>query len=202
MRNILQNVLNWVARNFSEDASKMLIWTGVIGWGLSSLAQICAILFNPKIPKEQKGYLLPQEIGDAAVNIGSFFLITQMAKGLTSRLFKSGKLGSKSVKEFINNNKSIIGDKLGKLDYDLGKAFKDNPSFPMRDYTILKDFGTIVATITGGVISTNIVTPLVRNSMATKMQKSYLKNLQADSYDQPTFKSLPKNQVYNLSMRI
>ena len=46
MRNHLDSVLNWIAKNFREDASKMLIWTGVIGWGLSSLAQICAILFN------------------------------------------------------------------------------------------------------------------------------------------------------------
>ena len=73
MSNAFQNVLNWVYENFKKDASKMLIWTGVAGWTLSSLAQIGAILFNPNISKEQKSFLIPQELADAAVNIGSFF---------------------------------------------------------------------------------------------------------------------------------
>ena len=41
-----QSILNWVYNNFKKDASKMLIWTGVAGWTLSSLAQICAIKFK------------------------------------------------------------------------------------------------------------------------------------------------------------
>ena len=80
MANPLQNILNWVCENFKKDASKMLIWTGVAGWTLSSLAQICGILFNKEIPKEQKSYLVPQELFDAAVNIGSFFIFTQTSK--------------------------------------------------------------------------------------------------------------------------
>ena len=28
----LDCILNWVAKNFKKDASKMLIWTGVAGW--------------------------------------------------------------------------------------------------------------------------------------------------------------------------
>ena len=109
MRNFLDSILNWVARNFREDASKMLIWTGVTGWALSSAAQICAILFNPKISNEQKSYLLPQELADAAVNIGGFFAITQLAKGITTKLFKTGKFAPESVKEFILNNKEKVG---------------------------------------------------------------------------------------------
>ena len=87
----LDCILNWVAKNFKKDASKMLIWTGVAGWTLSSLAQICAILFNPNIPNEQKSYLVPQEMADAAVNIGSFFLVTQLTKNTVSKLFQTGK---------------------------------------------------------------------------------------------------------------
>ena len=76
MANPFKSILNWFADNFRKDASKMLICTGVAGWTLSSIAQIGALVSNPKISKEQKNYLIPQEIADAVVNIGAFFLIT------------------------------------------------------------------------------------------------------------------------------
>ena len=66
-----------VAKHYGSNTGKMLIHTGVIGWILSSAAQVAAIVINDKIPKEQKMYLIPQEIADAAVNIVSFYAITQ-----------------------------------------------------------------------------------------------------------------------------
>ena len=107
MANIFQNVLNWVAKHFSKDASKMLIFTGVAGWTLSSLAQIGAILVNPNISKEQKSFLVPQELADAAVNIGLFFLITQVTKRTTAKLFSTGKFAPEKVREFLTKNKTI-----------------------------------------------------------------------------------------------
>ena len=68
MFNPFKSALNWIATHFRKDASKMLIWTGVAGWTLSSLAQISAVMFNPKLSKEQKSFLVPQEIADAVVN--------------------------------------------------------------------------------------------------------------------------------------
>ena len=65
-----------VAQKYGKDPGKMLIHTGVIGWVFSSLAQVAAIVINDKIPKEQKMFLIPQEIADAGVNIASFYLIT------------------------------------------------------------------------------------------------------------------------------
>ncbi len=81
MKNIcLIMFLTGLLKISEKDASKMLIWTGVAGWTLSSLAQVGAVLFNNKISNEKKSFLVPQEMADAAVNIGSFFLITQAAK--------------------------------------------------------------------------------------------------------------------------
>ena len=202
MRNFLDSILNWVARNFREDASKMLIWTGVTGWALSSAAQICAILFNPKISNEQKSYLLPQELADAAVNIGGFFAITQLAKGITTKLFKTGKFAPESVKEFILNNKEKVGDKIGKLDFDLGKILEKENANLLRDYNVTKNFGTTVATITGGVLSTNLLSPVIRNNMATNMQKKYINYKKNEENQQPTFKALQKRTNYSSDLRI
>ena len=61
---LLQKGMEWIYTNFKKNTAKMLIWTGVAGWGLSSLAQIVAIMINPKISKEQKSFLVPQEFLD------------------------------------------------------------------------------------------------------------------------------------------
>ena len=83
---LLQKGMEWIYTNFKKNTAKMLIWTGVAGWGLSSLAQIGAIMINPKISKEQKSFLVPQEFLDAVVNVGSFFLVTQATKKMISKM--------------------------------------------------------------------------------------------------------------------
>lgn len=163
------NILEWVAKNFSKDTSKMLIWTGVAGWTLSSLAQVCAVLFNSKISREQKAFLVPQEMADAAVNIASFFIITMTAKKLATRLFTSGKFAPQSVRNYLKKNNISTKN----LDLEL---IQDNKNFPIENYKACKNFGTTLATIGAGVVSSNIVTPIIRNSMASRMQRTYLNN--------------------------
>lgn len=43
-----------IASKYSDDIGKMLVHTGVIGWILSSAAQVTAIVINDKLSKEQK----------------------------------------------------------------------------------------------------------------------------------------------------
>lgn len=176
----LDNVLDWVAKHFRKDASKMLIWTGVAGWALSSLAQVGAVLFNSKIPNEQKSFLVPQELADAAVNIGAFFLVTQATKKTVAKLFSTGKFAPKSVRAFLNKNKDVYGKKVGKLDFDLDEVLKSrkDSDFPVDEYYTCKNFGTTLATVGAGVVSSNVITPIIRNRMAAKMQKNYLDNRQ------------------------
>lgn len=174
MKNVLDNVLNWVAEHFRKDASKMLIWTGVAGWTLSSLAQVGAVLCNNKISSEKKSFLVPQELADAAVNIGSFFLITQAAKKTVSKLFSTGKFAPQKVRAYLDKNKDLYAKKIGKLDFDLDEVLKKNQDFPKDEYYACKNFGTTLATVGAGIVSSNIVTPIIRNNMASKMQKNYI----------------------------
>ena len=43
--------------------------------------------------------------------------------------------------------------------------------FPKKEYYATKNFYTTLATVTAGIVSSNIVTPIVRNKMANKMHK-------------------------------
>lgn len=175
MKNPLMPILNWIATNFRKDPSKMLIITGVAGWTLSSIAQIGAILVNPKLSKEQKSFLVPQEFADAVANIGLFFLVTLMAKKTVSKLFSTGKFQTVSTKEFIKTNKELFAGKIGKIDFNIEKLLPEG-SDAEKGYKITKSFFETVATVGGGIVSSNILTPIIRNNMASKMQKNYVEN--------------------------
>ena len=173
---LLQKGLEWVYQNFKKNTATMLVITGTIGWGLSSLAQVGAVLFNPKIPPEQKSFLVPQELADAIVNIGTFFLITQATKKFISKLASTGKIAPSKVREFLNKNKDLYGNKVGKLSLDLDEVLKKDPKFPKDSYYSYKNYATTIGTVGASIFSSNIVTPVIRNSMASDMQKKYLNN--------------------------
>lgn len=170
-----QKGLEWIYTNFKKNTATILVITGTIGWGLSSLAQIGAVLMNPKISKEQKSFLVPQEFLDAVVNIGSFFLVTQATKKIVSKMASTGKIAPTKVREFLNKNK-VYGDKVGKLSLDLDEVLKTENKFPKDSYYAYKNFATTVGTVGASIVSSNIITPIVRNSMASNVQKKYLNN--------------------------
>jgi len=174
MAKFFQSALNWIAKKFSDDPSKMLITTSVIGWLLSSFAQILAIAVNPKIKEEQKLFLIPQEFNDALVNIGAFLLITQVTKTTVANLFKTGKFAPKCVRNFLNKSPELYANKVGKLDFNLEEALKSSDAATQRAFRTYSTFGTTVATVGAGIIATNIITPIIRNKMASRVQKSYI----------------------------
>lgn len=174
MANLFQSSLNWMAKSFAKDTSKMFIITGVAGWTLSSLAQIMTVAVNPKIKDEQKMFLIPQEFSDAVVNIGSFFLISQLTKKTVAKLFSTGKFTTKKVRTFLNEHKDIYGDKVGKIDFDLDSALKYESEALRKSHANIKNLGTTIATVSAGILASNIITPILRNKMASTVQKSYL----------------------------
>ena len=118
---LFNNFKNTVMTEFGSNPANMLIWTGVLGWFLSSAAQVVAIAANDKIPKEQKAFLIPQEIGDGAINVLSFFLVTQVVKGLASKLVSTGKLTNPAIKAFLKKTGIHSKNGLGSIRFDISK---------------------------------------------------------------------------------
>jgi hypothetical protein len=170
----LQGFLKWVYKKFSEDAPGMIITTSAIGWLASMAAQVLAITMNPKIKEEQKVFLIPQEFNDALLNIGTFLVITLFAKNTVSRLFSTGKFASKSVKEYIAKHPKIYEGKIGKVGFDLGNSLKHADKSIYQNYETYKNLGTTVATVGAGVLAANVITPIIRNKLASRVQKTYI----------------------------
>lgn len=156
-----------IFEKYGENPGKMLVHTGVAGWILSSLAQVSAVVFNEKISPEQKSFLIPQEMADAAVNILSFYVITSSFKNIASKLVSTGKITTKPIKDALKN----LGhaDKIGKFNFNIG-----NITEVQNEYKPFKNGVDVIASTAGSIISCNIVTPILRNQYASKKQKELL----------------------------
>ena len=190
MANILKPFVNWVAKNYGDNVGKMLIHTGVIGWILSSAAQVVAIVINDEIPKKQKMYMIPQEIADAAVNIVSFYLITQTFKSFGSKLVNSGRWLSAPVRQFLTDNKVA---NVGKKGFDVLTQGNLTPEM-LTKFNDFKNGMDVIFTTGGSILSCNIVTPIVRNQIAANRQRKDIARMEAASantYNQSVFTQKP-----------
>lgn len=174
MYKFFNSVKNYVAAHYGNHPGKMLVHTGVIGWTLSAMAQVCAIVFNDKIPKDVKSYMIPQEIADAGVNILSFYLITRSCQSLTRALVSSGKLLPKAVREHLVSNK---------LYPSANKAFDvlthGNLTPELKNtYDRFYKGADVIGTTIGTILSCNIITPIVRNQIAASRQKEVISKRQ------------------------
>ncbi len=167
-------MLGTLYKRYGENPGNMLVHTGVLGWVLSSLAQVGAVVFNDKISTAQKTFLVPQEIADAAVNILSFYVITSSIKRLASKLVSTGKLSTTSIREFLkkegvtSKNRNNI-DCIGNIKFNIEKL--DNFPKIKDEYLSFKNGIDVTASTLGSIISCNLITPVARNQYAAVKQK-------------------------------
>ena len=167
----LQNAVNKCYKAFSKEPGKMLLYTGTAGWIFSAMAQIGAVVQNKEISKEQKEFLIPQEIADAVVNIIAFAVVTSQFKNLGKRLVTKGKLITPKIKSFLNPEQlKKVGTKdLNIANLDAVKK-ETNKDFA-KTYNNFADGVDFAFTTLGSIISCNIITPILRNRLAAWEQK-------------------------------
>lgn len=180
--NLFSDFKSVMYKNYGENPGKMLVHTGVLGWILSSLAQVSAVVFNDKISPEQKTFLIPQEMADAAVNILSFYVITSSFKNLASKLVSTGKLATKPIKDFLSKNGVSAAEHIGKLGFNIEKMA--NFQEIKNDYKPFKNGVDVVASTVGSIISCNIVTPILRNEYAARRQKKALAKMHGANFQE------------------
>lgn len=164
-----------VYNKFAGNPGDLLLWTGTIGWILSSLAQASAVIFNNKIPSEQKKFLIPQELADAVVNITSFIVITRSFTKFGEHLVKSGKLATNDIRASLKELKLDANVGVKGFDITAQDEMKElNPKFNkelQKKYFDFADGVAFVSSTVGSIISSNIITPIIRNKFAAGRQK-------------------------------
>lgn len=202
--NVFEKMKNRMFKSYSGDAGKMLLHTGTIGWLVSSAAQVFAIMVNDKVSKEQKKFMIPQEMADAAINILAFYTLTDSIQNITKRLVSSGKFITPAIKAKCGEyGIAIVKDDEGNIP-NIGKAIlekikefestlkvdkqeginikpieikkleskrDDLKEFNNKHYSPLESGFKIIGNVIGVIVSSNIVTPLLRNPFAAARQK-------------------------------
>lgn len=189
---------SFLYKNYGENPGKMLVHTGVLGWVLSSLAQVTAVIVNDKISPKEKVFLIPQECADATVNILSFYLVTNSFKAIGSKLVSMGKLANPAIKSYLQKNN--LTKKIGKLDFDIAKenTFADISG----KYKPFKNGVDVIFSTVGSIISCNLITPVLRNQYASRKQKEIMakrKGLQTPAQTLKMEDSTKTTQSVNLA---
>jgi len=166
-----EQLKNSIHSKYSKNAGKMILHVGVVTWAMASFAHVVAIVCNDKIPKDQKKFLIPQEIADGALNIAAFYLITKTIKDITGKLVSTGKWSNKSIRDFVSEHAKDI--KMGHFDTNLPKTYGGGDEFHKAYDPFSAGIDMISASL-GSVVSCNIATPFIRNSIAAKQQKKSL----------------------------
>ncbi len=172
---------NYLYKHYGEEPGKMLVHTGVLSWTLSAAAQVMAVAFNDKISKKEKLFLIPQECADAAINILSFYLVTNAFTNFGVNLVKRGKLTTPKIDKFIKDND--IKD-IGKISTDISKNMQGDV---LEEFKSFKSGISMITNTIGSIVSCNILTPILRNEYAARKQKEILaknKNLSVNEPNQ------------------
>lgn len=207
--NLFEKMKTGLFKSYSNDAGKMLLHTGALAWATSAVAQIVGIINNDKISKEQKKFLVPQEMADAVVNIFSFYMVTDSIQNFTKKLASSGKIITPAIKEFCGKNgikfekikgedtpnigsailnkikdyKSLNALNINEKDKTLslglsneklnliGKEIEKLDTFYDKTYSPFESGLKIIGNIAGAILSSNIITPIIRNKFAANKQK-------------------------------
>ncbi len=153
-----------------ENNGLFLFVTAAASWCLASTAQAIGLVFNKDISKEDKKFLVPQEILDGTFNIATFAAVTLPLMKLA---------GDVADKKF--NNK------------------------------IATEGAKTLASVAGGIISSNIITPLLRNKTGSivkdKMEKTKGEPISPVVYNNKSYpffkaKNMPSSlQSYKNSVR-
>ena len=116
-----------------------------------------------------------------------------MAKKFISKLASTGKFAPQKVRDYLRKNNDLYKDKVGKWDFDLDKVLEtDKLNFPKDSYYTYKNYITTLGTVGASILSCNIVTPIIRNSMASRVQKQYIEN---QNNTPKTYNTYPKGNM-------
>ncbi len=145
-----------------DKNSLFLFGTAAAGWILASTAQTIGLVANKNISKEEKKFLVPQEILDGTFNIASYAIITLPIMSAAQAITK---------KKFPTDDRAVEGAKT-------------------------------LAAIAGGVISSNIVTPILRNKTGVivkkRMEEKNLTPPPASVYDGKTYPNFKAKQPLSM----
>lgn len=219
LKNFVKFVSEKVYKHLGENSGNMLLTTSVIGIMASSFAQSAAILLNNKYSTTQKTFMIPQELTEGLVTVLSMFLVTRPIQKFSSKIMKSGKILSKDLVAHLKEQNLLEGR--GKAGFDVESQLKkiienveksdkyinsleserkqmiQKPLQMLDDFSVLSDTASAFATTGGAILSTAIISPFLRNAVASNCQKIAIKSMEEENRQAQQIKKPIENYSYS-----
>ena len=201
----MQNFIQYMYDYYSKDCGKLLVHMGALATLFGSIAQVMAVITDKKLDKDQKKFLLPQEGADAFVNVTMTYTVCDLIKRLGDKIVEKGKFLTDDLGKAIINIKPELASNIKDWKNIITTAdlknhklteLLNNPKLlnvfkGCSDDTIKnvmpavdkaldiaethKNNVGIVTSIAASVLAANIITPYLRNIIASKLQKRSIK---------------------------
>ncbi len=193
----LKRQLGQIAGASVVNMGNIIIFTSIAGWFASSAAQIIGIALNKNYTKDQKKFMITQEAADCITNIGLYVAATKPLTALASHMVKTGKLAPKSIAEFLRTTN--YASQRGKFGFDVTQVPRFNAVGLGPVYNSFKGFTDAATATVGGIISSNILTPIVRNYIASHRQNKYKAKMQQMEANTPNIQVVTPVQTPDYS---
>ncbi|MCK7516067.1 MAG: hypothetical protein MZV70_76900 [Desulfobacterales bacterium] len=172
--------------NFSKSAD-YLRYTAGFTFAFSSLSQALAFSVNKKIPEKEKHFLVSQEVAEGAINVGIFMSFATFFQNFGSKVVEKCWVlpntlpeqlrTTEHVKNLLDAQKKSEKQKPANLTGIIDEFKLQNLATPENLTSYAKDLEKVqglmkVGTMMlGSIIALNIVTPLIRNKIASHYQQ-------------------------------
>ncbi|MBQ3101445.1 hypothetical protein IJC60_00405 [bacterium] len=167
--NIFKRTLTTLYEKFAknDNTARLIIVASTGCMILASIANLIGISIDRKTSKEEKLFLLPQEAADGVLNIGLYYFCSEAMRKAAVKAVDSGKVIFKDVA-------------------------KNSPEFVKG-----REGVALVASIIGSIVSSNIITPIIRNAIGAKARSKMLKETGKKAPETPDYIVRPMPKVPN-----
>ena len=213
LSNLAKKLSEKIYKMLGKNSGQMLLITSIIGISTSCLAQTGAILLNKKYTNSQKSFMIPQELTEGLITVLSIFIITKPCQKLAEKLVKSGKILTNELLEYYKKNN--LTSKRGKANFDFTQNIEEiiqrieksdryiksstiqkeellkEHKKVLQEYNHFNDSTSAFATTIAGLSSTAIVSPILRNHVASYFHQASL-NTSSNSKKQKNTHNMSK----------
>lgn len=167
--NIFKKALTSLYEKFAknDNTARLIIVASTGCMILASIANLIGISIDKKTTKKEKLFLLPQEAADGVLNIGLYYFCSEAMRKAAVKAVDSGKILFKDVA-------------------------KNSPEFIKG-----REGVALVASIIGSIVSSNIITPIIRNAIGAKARSKMLEKTGKTAPETPEYIVRPMPKVPN-----
>ncbi len=167
--NLFKRALSSLYEKFAknDNTARLIIVASTGCMILASIANLIGISIDKKTSKEEKLYLLPQEAADGILNIGLYYFCSEAMRKAAVKAIDSGKILFKDVA-------------------------KNSPEFVKG-----REGVALVASIVGSIVSSNIITPIIRNAIGARAQSKLMKEKGIKAPEMPDYIVRPMPKAKN-----